>query len=84
MTPLRSKVDFYGKLLKPLFEVRLFTSYLHKAERAKRQDFLDELLKLDETHAVSPSLALYKKRLLLQSEYDGFEDTCCRETTAAI
>lgn len=47
-----------------------FTSYMRKAERTKRQDILDKLLKLDETYAVSPSPALYKKRLLLQSEYD--------------
>lgn len=47
-----------------------FTSHLNKADRAKRQEILDELFKLDETYAASPSPVLYKKRLVLQSEYN--------------
>lgn len=37
-----------------------FTSYMSKAERTKRQDILDKLLKLDETYAVSLTCPLQK------------------------
>jgi len=47
-----------------------FSSYMHKAERTKRQDILDKLLNLYEIYAIPPSPALYKRRLLLQSDYD--------------
>ncbi len=64
--------DFLWEALKAFVrgQIIYFTSHLRKADRAKRQDILDKLLKLDDTYAISPSPTLYKRRLVLQSEYD--------------
>ncbi len=49
-------------------QIIYFTSHLRKADKAKRQDILDKLVKHDKTYIISPSPTPYKRRLVLQSE----------------
>lgn len=47
-----------------------FSSRIKKIRMAKIKDISQALAKIDEQHASSPSSALYKERLRLQTEYD--------------
>lgn len=51
-------------------QVISYISNLRKTEKARLTDIAEELLRLDGCYAASPSPALYKKQLLLQSEHE--------------
>ena len=51
-------------------QVISFVSHFKKSEHYRLNGILDEIKKLDNVYALSPSPALYKKRLQLQSQHD--------------
>lgn len=51
-------------------QVISYAKSAHRSRLKRRSEISDEILKVDHQHSVTPSIALYNKRISLQSDFD--------------